>query len=292
MKTLFAMIVALFGAALAVGQSAPPKLQFEVVSIRMVQGADPSQVTAGLRMDGAQAHFASLSLKNLIARAYGVQGSLVSGPDWISSQRYDVNAKLPEGATSDQVPEMLQSMLAERFGLKFHRESKETAAYALVPGKSPLKLKETPPDSDPAPNAAAGVNLAVSGSAAGVSMDLGHGSSYTFANSQFVFKKVTMDDAVVQLSRFLDRPVVNLTGIAGHYDFTLPVTQEDYYILLVRSGANAGVTLPPQALPLLNAGPPSSLFDSLDQLGLHMDSRKMPVDLIVVDSALQTPTEN
>jgi len=292
MKTLFAMIVALFGAALAMAQNAPAKLQFEVVSVRMVQGADPSQVTAGLRMDGAQAHFASLSLKNLIARAYGVQGSLVSGPDWISSQRYDVNAKLPDGATSDQVPEMLQSMLAERFGLKFHRESKETAAYALVSGKSPFKLKETPLDSDPPPDAATGVNLAVSGSAAGVSMDLGHGSSYTFANNQFVFKKVTMDDAVVQLSRFLDRPVVNLTGIAGHYDFTLPVTQEDYYILLVRSGANAGVTLPPQALPLLNAGPPSSLFDSLDQLGLHIDSRKMPVDLIVVDSALQTPTEN
>src|SRR5215831_18754295 len=135
MKTLFAMIVALFGAALAMAQNAPAKLQFEVVSVRMVQGADPSQVTAGLRMDGAQAHFASLSLKNLIARAYGDQGSLVSGPDWISSQRYDVNAKLPDGATSDQVPEMLQSMLAERFGLKFHRESKETAAYALVSGK-------------------------------------------------------------------------------------------------------------------------------------------------------------
>ena len=287
------MAVWVLAAGAAWGQGAPAKMDFEVASVRPAQtSGGPDQVQAGLRMDGSQAHFAALSVKNLIARAYDVQQSEISGPDWISSVRYDINAKLPDGATTDQIPQMLQSLLAERFGLKFHRESKEMPAYAIVLGKPPLKLKETPPDSEPAPDPKVGVSLAVTGSAAGVAMDLGHGSSFALANDQFNIKKLTMDQVAVRLAQFLDRPVVNLTKLTGNYDFTLPVTREDYYILLVRSGANAGVSMPPQAMGLLSAGPPSSLFDSIDQLGLHMDSRKMPLDTIVVDQALQTPTEN
>lgn len=241
-------------------------------------------------MDGSQAHFGALSIKNLIARAYHVQSNLITGPDWISSERFDISAKLPEGATTEQIPEMLQSLLAERFGLKMHFEKKDQPAYALVLGKTPLKLKALPPDADQ-PKSNSPVNLAVSGSDQGVSMDLGNGSSYTFGNDQFQFTKVSMDVLALRLSLYLDRPVINMTGLDGNYDLTLPVTQEDYYILLVRSGANAGVTLPPRALPLLN-GTPTSLFDALDDEGLHLDSRKLPLDTIVVDQALQTPTEN
>lgn len=302
MKPLCAIAIGFFAATLVLGQaagpnqsaaasqSASPKLQFEVASIRPAQSNDPNRVDAGLRMDGAQAHFGALSLKNLIARAYHVQSNLIAGPDWISSERFDISAKLPEGATIDQIPEMLQSLLAERFGLKIHFEKKDQPAYALALGKTPLKLKPLPPDVESERNNGA-VNLAVSGSDQGVSMDLGNGSSYTFANNQFQFTKVTMDVLALRLSLYLDRPVVNMTGLEGSYDLTLPVTQEDYYILLVRSGANAGVTLPPRALPLLN-GTPVSLFDALDAEGLHLDSRKLPLDTIVVDQALQTPTEN
>jgi uncharacterized protein (TIGR03435 family) len=184
---------------------------------------------------------------------------------------------------------MLQSLLADRFALKVHKESKDMPAYALIVGKS-LKLQPLPPDTDTA-SGNSNVNVAVSGSVAGVSFDLGNGSSVTFANNQFQFKKATMDVLATGLSRFLDRPVVNMTNLTGKYDVTLNVTQEDYYILLVRSGSNAGVMLPPQAMPLLN-GSPVSLFDAIDQQGLHLDARKLPLDMIVVDSALQTPTEN
>jgi uncharacterized protein (TIGR03435 family) len=185
---------------------------------------------------------------------------------------------------------MLQSLLADRFQLKFHHETKELPAYALVLGKPPLKLTKTPDAATPDTQGA--VNVTASGSIAGVSVDLGNGSYYTFANNQFEFKKTSMDVVAERLERFLDRPIVNMTALTGNYDLTLPLTPEDYRALLVRSAVNAGVSLPPPALRLLDNGPPVSLFDSLDQLGVHLDARKLPLDMIVADNALQIPTEN
>ncbi|HKV48648.1 MAG TPA: TIGR03435 family protein [Candidatus Acidoferrales bacterium] len=301
MKSVCAIGLGLFAASLAFGQAAAtnqsaaakqpsPKLQFEVASIRPSESSTPDRVNSGLRMDGAQAHLGSQSLKNLIAMAYRVQWNMVSGPDWMASARFDISAKLPEGATTDQIPEMLQSLLADRFGLKVHHETKDGPAYALSLGKSPLKLTESPTDA-PSSVPSGSVNVAAAGSAAGVSIDLGHGSSYTFANDQFQFHRFNMNQFVRQLALYMDRPIVNMTDLKGTYDFTLDITQEDYYILLVRSGANAGVNLPPRALQLLG-GTPVSLFDALDQQGLHMEARKLLLDTIVVDQVLQTPTEN
>ncbi|HTZ76052.1 MAG TPA: TIGR03435 family protein [Candidatus Aquilonibacter sp.] len=317
MKSILAVAIGIFAASLAFGQAnlanpsagtpavagqtaaagqstangaAGSKLEFEVASIRPTQSAGRNRVDVGVRMDGSQAHMTALSIKNLISRAYGIQANLISGPDWMASSRFDIDAKLPEGATMQQIPEMLQSLLEERFGLKIHRESKDMPAYALVMGKTPIKFKETP-ESPQTQGGNGSVNVAVSGSVEGVSMDLGNGSSITFANDQFVFKKVSMDMLALQLARYLDRPVVNMTDLKGNYDLTLPVTHEDYFVLLVRSGANAGVALPPQAMPLLSASP-VSLFDALDEQGLHLDARKLPLETVVVDHISQTPTEN
>jgi uncharacterized protein (TIGR03435 family) len=290
MKALYFAAIGILAANVTFGHAAPPKLEFEVASVRLSQPSGPNRVDVGLRMDGSQAHFGSLTLKDYIAMAYRVTASRVSGPEWLSSQRFDISAKLPDGATRDQIPQMLRSLLADRFQLKFHHETKELPAYALVLGKSPLKLTKTPDAATPDSQGA--VNVTASGSIAGVSVDLGNGSYYTFANNQFEFKKTSIDVVAERLERFLDRPIVNMTALGGNYDLTLPLTPEDYRALLVRSAVNAGVSLPPPALRLLDNGPPVSLFDSLDQLGLHLDARKLPLDMIVVDNALQTPTEN
>lgn len=292
-KAFLTVGIAIFAYSAAIAQTATPasKAEFEVASIRPSQPSGPNRVDAGLRMDGAQGHFASLSIKSYIAIAYHVQGNLINGPDWLGSERFDVNAKLPDGSTTAEIPEMMQSLLANRFGLKIHLEKKEMPAYALVLGKSPLKLKELPPDSAPTgPNAP--VSVSASGSVAGVAMDLGNGSSYTFANDEFEFKKVTMDVLATQLARFSDRPVVNMTGLQGKYDLTLPVTPEDYRLLLIRSAVNAGVELPPRALEFLDSGSPDSFFEALKQQGLALDGRKLPLDIIVVDQVSRTPTEN
>src|ERR1039458_5970133 len=86
------------------------------------------------------------SLKRLILTAYKLKPYQVSGPDWMDSVRFDILSKIPEGGTKDQVPEMLQALLAERFKLTAHRETKEQPVYGLVVGKDGPKLKPSVPD--------------------------------------------------------------------------------------------------------------------------------------------------
>jgi uncharacterized protein (TIGR03435 family) len=275
-------------------EKAPAKLEFDVASVRPSAPLLPEQgVSVGLHLDGSQARIAAFTLKDYIAMAYRVKAYQISGPDWLSD-RFDLNAKLPAGSSSDQIPEMLQAFLADRFKLKFHRDKKELPVYALVLGKSPLKLKEVTENADSSADADGppGTNLAASGSGAGVSVDLGHGSSYTFANNKFEGKKFTMDTLTSQLERYMDRPIVNLTELKGKYDVTLTVTQEDYQAMLIRAAIGAGMVLPPQVLRLADANTPTSLLDALQQAGLKLDARKSPIDFLVVDQALKTPTDN
>ena len=152
-------------------------LKFEVASIKPSPPSGYDRVTIGLHLDGAQVRIVALPMRDYIARAYRVNLFRVSGPDWITSERFDLNAKLPAGATSDQIPEMLQALLAERFQMKLHHEKKELPVYALSLGKPPLKVQESAPDDADAVAPAKGVvNAAITGDANGVSVDLGNGS--------------------------------------------------------------------------------------------------------------------
>ncbi len=121
MKTMLTAL--LLGAGFLLAQ-APKEPSFEVASVRPSQPTT-DRVDIGLHLDGAQVRIVSLPLRDYIARAYRLKLYQVTGPDWLSSEKFDVNAKLPEGSTSDQIPEMLQALLAERFQLKLHRDTKE-----------------------------------------------------------------------------------------------------------------------------------------------------------------------
>ena len=287
----------LFSAALAspavFGQTAPAKLEFEVASVKPAPVQTDSSVTVGLHIDGAQVHISQLSLKDCIYMAYRVKNYQVVGPDWLNGARYDIDAKLPAGGTQAQVPDMLQSLLADRFQLKVHTETRDFQVYALVVA-GPLKLKEVQPDpGDPAtPTGGDSVNVAVSGGRNGVSMDYGHGSTFAFGNDEFEAKKMTMLLSAAALGRFMDRPVLDMTGLTGLYDFTLPLSQEDSTALLIRSAIAAGVQLPPEAMRLLEGNTDASLFTSIHDLGLKLDPRKAPIDALVVDNVLKTPTAN
>jgi uncharacterized protein (TIGR03435 family) len=94
------------------------------------------------------------------------------------------------------------------------------------------------------------------------------------------------------LERFVDRPIVDMTDLKGSYDFALDITDEDYRVMLIHAGVNAGVSLPPQALRLLDGASTPSLFDSMQKVGLKLDARKAPLDVVVVDDARRTPTDN
>jgi uncharacterized protein (TIGR03435 family) len=105
-------------AATATAQKVP---QFEVASIRPTP--DGAVATIGLRVTGKLVHYGGLSLKDYIGMAYSLDPQQVIAPDWMNERRFEISATLPDGATREQIPDMLQALLAERFQLKLHKES-------------------------------------------------------------------------------------------------------------------------------------------------------------------------
>src|SRR5437763_716226 len=123
---------ALLAAQIAFGQGPKARLEFEVATIKTAPPLNPAQIMqgklhVGMKVDGARVDIGFMSLADLIRTAYDVKPYQVSGPEWLNTERFDIMAKLPDGATKDQVPAMLKSLLADRFKVAVHKESKEHA---------------------------------------------------------------------------------------------------------------------------------------------------------------------
>jgi uncharacterized protein (TIGR03435 family) len=294
-RTFLFAASATFLPVVAIAQTAPARLEFEVASIRPAAPLDAS-VKIGMHIDGSQVRFTSLSVRDCMRLAWQVKDYQIVGPDWIGTDRWDITAKLPAGTKSDQAPDMLQKLLVDRFGITFHHDTKEFAVYALMAAKGGLKLTETAAD-QASDNAAAapksGLNVSASGSAAGVFVDLGQGSWYSFADNKLVGHKLTMERIADTLSRYMDKPVVDMTGTPAstNYDVSFGITAEDYRTMLIRVAIRSGVSLPPEAVHLADA-PTDSLAAAMEATGLRMDSRKAPLDVMVIDHVEKTPTEN
>jgi uncharacterized protein (TIGR03435 family) len=239
-----------------------PRPEFEVASIRP-SASTPERVNIGVHIDGSQVHIVSYGLKDYLAFAYRTKTTMITGPDWAVSDRFDLSASLPAGSTTAQLPEMMQALLADRFKLKFHYEKKEFPVYVLLTTKGPLKLKESPANPDADAEAKGTVNVAAGGSAAGVGVNLGHGTSYSFANNRFDAKRLTMTEFAANLERFADRHIVDMTDLTGRYDFSFDVTPEDYQAMLIRAALQAGYNLPPQALRALEGSSGAAVSDAL-----------------------------
>jgi uncharacterized protein (TIGR03435 family) len=144
----------------AFGQGAAESPTFEVASVKPSE-PQPSGMMR-VRMSGGpgtpdpgQLTYTNVSLKNVLATAYEVNDYQISGPNWLDGQRFDIVAKIPQGATKEQFQQMLQNLLAERFKLKLHHETKELPMYALVVGKGGPKLKESVEEDAATPQGAA-----------------------------------------------------------------------------------------------------------------------------------------
>jgi len=281
-----------FFAAAWLAQAGRPA--FEVASVRPSVDAPRQAVAAAGRVDGAQFRIAGLTFKDYVSMAYGLKLNQISGPTWITTDRFDIVATLPEGGKPDQVPLMMQTLLEERFELKTHIEKKEFPVYALRVASGGLKLTEVQPDSESEnPDAKAPQTFTRSGSGQGISVNLGRGSSFNFADNKFVGKKLTMAALTSMLERFLDRPVLDMTADNGYYDLSIDLTQDDYRVMLIRAAVAAGLVLSPDALRVLDGSPlPTSLFDGLSKYGMKLETSRAPLDILVVDSARKTPTEN
>jgi uncharacterized protein (TIGR03435 family) len=281
---LFAALLALS----AFAQSPASHVEFEVASVKPSADAGPARAQVGLKIDGAQLTCNYFSLREYIAMAYGLKHYQIVGPEWIASQRFDIAAKLPAGATRDQVPAMMKALLEERFQLKAHPEKKDFPVYALVTLKNGAHLKDSAPASETSTN----LSVSGGGDARGTSVNLGNGSSFTFSNDKFEATRLTMQVFADSFGRFLDKPVVDQTALSGTYDFSIPVTPEDFRAMQIYSGINAGVSLPPQVVQLASSFSGDSLNPDLQKLGLRLEAKKAPLDVIVVESASKTPASN
>lgn len=268
-------------------------VQFDVATIKPVEaiiaGAG-QRVNVGVHVDGSQFNASAMTVRELLAVANKIRMYQVDGPDWMTSDRFDMNAKIPEGIKldNDNLMKMLDGLLVERFAIKSHRIQKEFPVYALVQMKDGIKAKEAPLD----PVDARGVTVGGTGSAAGTVISLGRGSSLSVGGNRIEGKKFGMQALADTLARFVEKPVVDQTGLTATYDLALELSPEDFQALMIRSAVAAGVTLPPQALKLLDVASGDSLHEALAKVGLKLESKKVPLDVLVVDSINHTPTEN
>jgi uncharacterized protein (TIGR03435 family) len=294
MKTLRISILSALSAGAMFAQT-PPRAEFEVASIRpsdpILSPADAAKI--GVHIDGARVNLTKLSLNDFIAAGYKVKLHQISGPDWLASERFDINAKLPPGANSDQIQEMIGALLEDRFGMKFHREMRDFPVYALVVSKTGLRMKESPadPPADPA-DTRKSFDMTTSSSQTGTTINYGNGMYMTFGNNMFEARKLPASAMADTLARFVDRPVVDMTDLKGNYDFTLKFEPEDFRAMMMRAAIAAGITLPPEAMKLIDAANGDSLPNALETLGLKMEKRRAPIEVLVIDHMEKSPSAN
>jgi len=230
-------------------------LDFEVASIHRVDGQRTyvriAPQPAGFLAEGA-------TVRVLVQFAYRVQYFQISGgPDWVGSRDYpyDVRAKSPGAASEDEIRRMVQTLLRDRFHLRFHRQSKDSPGYALAVAKRGAMLKES------APGDATGGLRSV---------------------NPLIGQRMPIKELVDYLSAVvLSVPVVDQTGLQGLYDFTVRWTPDETQF---RGAGGRG----------FYSGDPngSTIFTAFEeQLGLTLEARKLPTDFIVIDEADQ-PSEN
>jgi uncharacterized protein (TIGR03435 family) len=273
-----------------------PRLEFEVASVKPSSDQVPQRLNIGVHIDGAQVHINYYSLRDYIRTAFRLKDYQIVGADWLGGVRFDLDAKLPEGSSRPQVPEMLQAMLADRFELTTHRGTKDLPVYALVVTPGGPKLQETPPDPDAPtvtdPNAPRNVTATAAGGRSGGTVNLGNGSYYSLGFERFEARKLTMAVFTESVSRFLDRPVFDRTELKGNYDFTIQLTPQDYRAMMVRAGMSMNIALDASDLKALEGANDASLHRGLAALGLKLEQRKSPIETLVIDHALRTPTGN
>jgi bla regulator protein BlaR1 len=260
---------------------------YDVASIKPNKSGD-NMVRMMIRPDGLSA--TGTTLQMLIQNAYEIQDfQIVGAPKWVSSDRYDIQAKMDSAQMEKlkalspdesrlESKRMLQALLANRFQLVVHREKKELPGYALVIAKGGSKLHEAKPgDTYPngikGPDGQPGTGLMIMG---------GNGGPVTGQG-------ISVENLTRLLSQQLGRTILDETGLKGNYDFTLQWTPDE------RAGPMPGA--PQGGGPRSDDAPPpdssgASIFTAIqEQLGLKLESRKVPVEMLVIDH-VEAPSEN
>jgi uncharacterized protein (TIGR03435 family) len=252
------------------------------------------------------------TVMQLICEAYKLKPYQVTGPDWLKNlqgQHFDVVATMPAGATKEQVPQMLQTLLADRFKLVVHNESKDANVYALVVAKGGLKIKESAPppppsEEDAAKPASTGSNsVAIKTTGNGATISTGTGETQKMSmgpdgkTMRLEISNVTLSKLAEGLAPMLDLPIVDMTGTTGRYDVVLDLSMQDMMNAARAAGANVPAPPPSAAAsgnPADAASDPGggSIFAAVQSLGLKLEKRKVPLTGIAVDKVEKMPTDN
>ena len=222
-------------------------------SIRMFSGGPGTK-------DPGRISWSRATLHDVLYYAFDLKdGEQISGPEWLSTEPYDITAKIPPGTTKVQFEAMLQVLLADRFKMVVHHVTRELAVYFLVVAKNGPKFREPNSETDKEgfPHLSPG--------RPGLSVNYG-------MEARLAARHEPLAALAQSLRRDVGRMVIDKTGLDGTFDFTLEYSLRDS-------------TADPGRVP--------ALFDALpQQLGLRLMDGKAPFDVVVVDHAERMPTAN
>jgi uncharacterized protein (TIGR03435 family) len=323
----------LLAAGATFGQTAPSNLAFDVATVKPSPPLDMAKLAAevqagkmprlGPHVSASQAEYTYVSLKELIAIAYAVKAFQITGPAWLATERFDIVAKMPDGASKDDAPKMLQALLEERFKLAAHRDTQEHPVLALVVGKDVPKLKESPAATEPiaedAPLKSGEMKVAgpdgpvrVTRNADGsTTMNMGAKGKIT-QRMDMQARTMTLESSTVTMAGFADmltsvlqmgggggRQVVDMTDLKGNYQVAVEISLADLMAMARAQGINVptapagggGADNSP-ASAASDPGGGSTVFASVKKLGLKLEPRQSKVEQLVIDHVEKTPTEN
>jgi uncharacterized protein (TIGR03435 family) len=288
-KLLLSMagVVALFSLVSAIpihaqsttGNTSTTALAFEVASIKLNRSSSGVPI---IRPTGDGISATYVTLLDLIRDAYGTtrfeNDQIPGAPNWANSDRFDIEAKVDDDAANDfhkvslnqrglTLDLMLQSLLASRFNLVVHKETKEGSVFALTVARKGPKLKPGTP-----------IDLSLSGITTG---------TIRMTGGTLIAQDVSMERLVYVLTLQMDRPIIDKTELKGRYDFTLEWAPDQGAtpVFATLGESQQGNTPPPDA-----TGPP--LFTALQQqLGLKLEPTKGPVEVLVIDH-VERPSAN
>lgn len=286
MRYVACAALALMGAGLH-AQAPTARPQFEVASVkpaandaasarlvammRTVMRANPQPGAIPME-DPGRIRLDNWALLDLIAAAYRVRASQVSGPPWLADQGFDIEAKVPEGTRKEQLNGMLEALLEERFGLKVHRDSQTGSGFALVVGRNGPKLDPEEPlapglteeEQQAKREQEAKERLAALGRRMQENRENGTPLE-GFRRARW--RSITAEALASNLVQFTEAPVIDETGLTGKYSVT------------IETWKNPDV-------------PGGTIFDAVEKLGLKLEARKITRDRIVVDRVSRVPTAN
>ncbi|HTB13526.1 MAG TPA: TIGR03435 family protein [Bryobacteraceae bacterium] len=250
---------------------------FDAASVRLGPPANTGRFTMtggpGTN-DPTFLRYSNVPLKRVLMIAYDVKYWQIAGPDWLNTQRFDITARLPEGTTRDQSLAMMRNLLTERFQMAVHRETKELPIYALLKDKTGTKLKASTDEAGDV-NAIATVKKdegkdgfpVLTPGAPGIVVETRNGRARISGFHSDLSKLADF------LSTQLGRPVLDQTEIGGTFDFAV------YYR--------------PENAAVEDTNPYPEIFGALrEQLGLRLEARKGPVEMLVIDRIEKVPSGN